>query len=325
MARRRVLVTGASGFVGRALTHRLVARGDDVIVAVRDRRRLMDVADLDGATILENDLLDVRRLTDDLRDLDAVVHAAGRYRVGIARADRGAMWDANIGTTTRVLDAAEAAGVKRIVYVSTVGIFGDTRGRVVDEGYRRDLGDGFLSWYDETKYGAHEVAQQRATGGAPVVIVLPSQVYGPGDHSAIGDQIRQAHAGRLRALVLADVGLGFVQVHDLAAGIIAALDRGTPGQSYVLSGPQARLVDVLETAARLGGRSLPGLRMPSALIRALVPLGGVIGQPGLAEIVASGDGVTYWASSAKAESELGFAPRSIEDGLRDLFGAAQPG
>ena len=316
-----MLVTGASGFVGRALTRQLVARGDDVTVAVRDRRRLMDVVDLEGTTILENDLLDVRRLTDDLRDIDAVIHAAGRYRVGIARADRGAMWDANIGTTTRVLDAAEAAGVKRVVYVSTVGVFGNTRGRVVDDGYRRDLGEGFLSWYDETKYGAHEVAQQRATGGAPVVIVLPSQVYGPGDHSAIGDQIRQAHAGRLRALALGDVGLGFVQVDDLATGIIAALDRGTNGQSYVLSGPRARLYEVLEVAARLGGRSLSGLRVPTALIRALVPLSGLIGRPGLAEIVASSDGVTYWASSAKAESELGFSPRSIEDGLRDLFGA----
>lgn len=320
-----MLVTGASGFVGRAITRHLVGLGDDVTVAVRDRRRLMDLADFEGATVLENDLLDVRRLADDLRDVDAVIHAAGRYRVGITRADRGEMWDANIGTTTRVLDAAEAADVKRIVYVSTVGVFGNTRGRVVEEGYRRDLRDGFLSWYDETKYGAHEVAQQRATSGAPVVIVLPSQVYGPGDHSALGDQMRQANAGRLRALALDDVGLGFVHVDDLVAGIVAALDRGVAGQSYVLSGPRARLYEVLEIAARLGGRSLPGLRVPAALMRALVPLGGVIGQPGLAEIVASGDGVTYWASSAKAESELQFVARSIEGGLRDLFGVAELG
>ncbi|HXI45455.1 MAG TPA: NAD-dependent epimerase/dehydratase family protein, partial [Candidatus Acidoferrales bacterium] len=291
-------MTGGSGFVGRAVVRHLVARGDDVTVAVRDRRRLMDVADLDGATIVENDLVDVRRVADDLRDVESVIHAAGSYRVGIARSERGAMWDANIGTTTRVLDAAEQAGVKRILYVSTVGVFGNTHGGVVDEGYRRDLREGFLSWYDETKYGAHEVAQQRAAAGAPVVTVMPSQVYGPGDHSAIGDQIRRAHAGRLRALALDDVGLGFVDVDDLAAGIIAALDRGAVGQAYVLSGPRARLREVLATAARLGGRSLPALRVPAALVRALVPLGGAIGRPGLAEIVASGAGVTYWATSA---------------------------
>ena len=317
-------MTGGSGFVGRAVVRHLVARGDDVTVAVRDRRRLMDVADLDGATIVENDLVDVRRVADDLRDVESVIHAAGSYRVGIARSERGAMWDANIGTTTRVLDAAEQAGVKRILYVSTVGVFGNTHGGVVDEGYRRDLREGFLSWYDETKYGAHEVAQQRAAAGAPVVTVIPSQVYGPGDHSAIGDQVRRAHAGRLRALALDDVGLGFVDVDDLAAGIIAALDRGAVGQAYVLSGPRARLREVLATAARLGGRSLPALRVPAALVRALVPLGGAIGQPGLAEIVASGAGVTYWATSAKAEAELGFSPRSIEDGLRALLGAAEP-
>ena len=62
------------------------------------------------------------------------------------------MWDANVGTTTRVLDAAEAAETPRIVYVSTVNVFGNTHGRIVDETYRRDLGEGFLSWYDETKY-----------------------------------------------------------------------------------------------------------------------------------------------------------------------------
>ena len=105
------------------------------------------------------------------------------------------MWDANVGTTTRVLDAAEAAATPRIVYVSTVNVFGNTRGSVVDETYRRDLADGLPVWYDETKYGAHEVAEQRIAAGAPIVIVLPSQVYGPGDHSELR---RAAQPGQRR-------------------------------------------------------------------------------------------------------------------------------
>jgi nucleoside-diphosphate-sugar epimerase len=289
-----------------------------VVAPVRDPRRAGDLAEY-GITVLEDDLSDVRGLAELLRDADAVIHAAGSYRVGIPREERGAMWDANIGTTTRALDAAELAGTPRIVYVSTVGTFGNTRGRVVDETYHRDVRDGFLGWYDETKFGAHEVVRQRIATKAPAIIVMPSQVYGPGDPSQVGEQLRAAHDGRLRYRVLDDVGMGFVHVDDLAIGIIAALERGMPGESYVLSGPRHRLAEAIETAARLGGRRPPRLHIPTGLLGLLAPAGGVIGQPNLREVIAAGAGVTYWASSEKAERELGFSPRSLEDGLRDTF------
>jgi dihydroflavonol-4-reductase len=136
------------------------------------------------------------------------------------------MWDANVGTTTRILDAAEAAGTPRVVYVSTVNVFGNTHGRIVDETYRRDLGEGFLSWYDETKYGAHEVAEGRIAVGAPIVIAMPSQVYGPGDRTGFGEQVRLAYEGRLPYRAVDGVRIGLVHSVDLAAGILAALDRG---------------------------------------------------------------------------------------------------
>ncbi len=288
------------------------------MAVVRDRLRATPLTEL-GATVVEDDLRDVRRVAEGLADVDAVIHAAGGDRVGIPRREHGAMWDANIGLTTRMLDAAEAAKVGRFVYVSTCNVFGDTRGEVVDETYRRDVRDGFRSWYDETKFGAQAVVEQRIRGGAPVVIVLPSQAYGVGDNSAVGDQIRRAFEGTLRVRVLDEVGLGFVHVDDLATGIVRALDRGQPGQSYVLSGPHARLVDVLAIAARLGGRTLPP-RLPTGLLRALVPVVRLLGRPGFAEVVAAGDGVTYWASPHKAAGELAFEARPIEDGLRATLG-----
>lgn len=315
---QRVVVTGASGFVGGAVARLLRMRGRDVIAPVRDRRRTGDLADY-GVTVVDDDLSEPRVLAELLRDVDGVVHAAGSYRVGIAREDRGGMWDANIGTTTRVLDAAELARTPRIVYVSTCGYFGNTRGRVVDETHRRDVREGFLSWYDETKFGAHEVARQRIAAGAPVVIVMPSQVYGPGDPSQVGAQLRAAHDGRLRYRVLDDVGFGWVHVDDLATGIIAALERGTPGESYVLSGPRHRLGEALATAAALGGRRPPRVAIPTGLLSVAAAVGGRIGRPGLREVIESGAGVTYWASAEKAERELEFNPRSLEDGLRDTF------
>ena len=317
---RRIWLSGANGFVGKAVARLLRMRGAEVIAPVRDPRKAGELLDM-GATVLEDDLSDVASITEMLRDVDAAIHAAGSYRVGITREERGAMWDANIGTTTRVLDAAEAAKTPRVVYVSTVGVFGNTRGVVVDESYRRNIREGFLSWYDETKFGAHEVVLQRARAGAPIITVQPSQVYGPGDHTAIGEQLAQAHAGKLPYRSLDDVGIGWVHVDDLAVGIVAALDRGAVGRSYVLSGPTHRLREALEISARLGGKKLPRLAVPSRLVRLLAPVGRLIGQPNLREIVSAGAGVTYWASNERAGRELDWHPRNLEDGLRDTFEA----
>jgi dihydroflavonol-4-reductase len=303
------------------VAERLRERGDTVVALVRDVRRAQNLVEL-GAELVEDDLSDVARLTEVLRGADGAVHAAGSYRIGIPKSERGAMWDANVGTTTRMLDAAEAAATPRLIYVSTGNVYGNTRGKHVDETYRRNLGEEFLSWYDETKYGAHEVAEQRIAGGAPVVIVLPSQVYGPGDRSGFGEQIQLAHAGRLRYRALEDVGVGLVHAEDLAAGIVAALDRGRPGQSYNLTGPSTTLGEAIGIAARLGGHRPPMVRMPTGLLRVMAPIGGLIGQANLPELIAASDGVTYWLSSAKAVEELGFTTREIEAGFRDTFGAA---
>jgi nucleoside-diphosphate-sugar epimerase len=311
----RAFVTGGAGFVGRRVVAQLLNRGDEVVAAVRDPARAADLA----AQLVADDLSDTVRLARHIHGADAVIHVAGMYRVGIPASQRSAMWEANVGTTTRVLDAAQSSGVQRIVYVSTVNVFGNTRGQVVDETYRRDLGAGFLSWYDETKYRAHEKAEQEALGGAPVVIAMPSQVYGRGDHSGVGEQLRLASEGRLPYRALDGVGLGMVHVDDLATGIVAALDRGALGESYVLSGPRTTLAEAVSTAARLANRRLPALRIPTPVLQLLAPLGGLIGQGNLREVISASAGVTYWASSARAERELGFGARDLEAGLRDTF------
>jgi len=318
---KRIVVTGGAGLVGRAVVRLLRGRGDAVVVLVRDPRRAAFLADM-GAELVESDLSDVAKLAEVLGGADALIHAAGSYRLGIPRSDRGAMWDANVGTTTRLLDAAEAAGTPRIVYVSTGNVYGNTHGATVDESYQRNLDEGFLSWYDETKYGAHEVAEQRIAAGAPIVIVLPSQVYGPGDRSDFGAQVQLAHDGKLTYRALTGVRLGLVQADDLAAGIVAALDRGRIGERYNLSGPQGSLDEAEAIAARLGGHRLPRLHIPDGALRLMAPLGRLMGQPNLRELVTASSNVTYLFSPAKAEAELGFRTRDLETGLRDTFRGA---
>jgi dihydroflavonol-4-reductase len=318
----RIVVTGGAGLVGRAVVRRLRERGDTVVALVRDPARTAFLIEL-GAELAASDLSDVPQLTTGLRGADGLIQAAGSYRIGIPAAERAAMWDANVGTTTRLLDAAAAAGTPRIVYVSTGNIYGNTHETTVDETYERNLAEGFLSWYDETKYRAHQIAEQRIAGGAPIVTALPSQVYGPGDRTGFGEQIRLAHAGKLPYLALTGVRIGVVHADDLADGIVAALDGGRIGQRYNLSGPEASLGEVEAIAARLGGHRLPRLRLPDGLLRAMAPLGRLVGQPNLGEVVRASSGVTYLFSSAKARAELGFKTRDIEAGLRDTFGTAQ--
>jgi len=317
----RVVLTGGGGFVGGAVARRLRERGDEVVALVRDPARAGDLTAI-GAEVVANDLATAAAIEATLPGADAVIHAAGSYRVGIPRRERAAMWDANVGTTTRAFAAAAAAGTKRIVYVSTCNVFGNTHGIVVDESYQRDLAEGFVSWYDETKYRAHELAESRIADGAPIVVVMPSQVYGPRDHSAFGEQLAAAYAGKLPYRVVDGVGVGLVHVDDLAAGIVAALDSGGVGQSYILSGPTTTLAEAIDLAATIGGRKPPSLRIPTGVLRAMAPLGGLIGQPNIREVIAASEGVTYWATAARAEQELDFRARPIEQGLRDTFAAA---
>ena len=320
----RVVVTGGAGFIGRAVVARLAARGDHVVALVRDPAGAGHL-DRPGVTVVRSSLDDGVPLRDAIRGADAVVHAAGAYRVGIAPAECPAMWDANVGTTQRVLDAAVDQGIPRIVYVSTNGIHGNTRGRVVDEAYRRPPTDGFLSCYDETKLRAHEAAEARIGRGAPVVIVQPGQTYGPHDHSPVGQQLEAAHAGRLRAVAFGDAGLAWAHVDDLASGVVAALDRGRIGEAYSLGGECRRLREVISIAARVGGHRPPRLAVPIAVLRAVAPvndrLGGLPGTPvNLGEAISASAGVTYWVSNAKAANELGYAPRTLAQGIADTWG-----
>lgn len=321
----RVFVTGGTGFIGRAVLRRLLDRGDRVTAVVRDPERAADLAAL-GVEVHRGDLSRTVAIVDAMRGTEAGIHLAGSYRIGIPASERPAMHDANVAATLRVLDAFATAGLDRLVAISSINVAGNTRGRIVDERYRRDLADGFLSYYDETKYLAHRAALERISAGGRIVIAMPGTTYGPGDHSSIGQQIKAAHDGTLRYLALADLGISPVFVNDVAAGIVAALDRGRIGESYFLGGQNMRLRDALAAAARIAGRGLPRMEIPDGFLRlaARTPaaISRAVGFPDdLAEVVRAGLGVTYWGSSAKAATELGYAPRDLASGLRATFDA----
>lgn len=321
----RAFVTGATGFIGGHVARKLRERGDDVVALVRSPDKASQLREL-GCELMEGDLSDEAAIRKGVEGCDAVVHVGAMYKVGIPKSEREPMWDANVRGTERVLDAAHEAGVGRIVYVSTCNVFGDTHGKVVDESYRRDESEGFLSVYDETKYRAHEVAEDRIGKGYPIVIVQPGGVYGPNDQSEVGTMIDQARTGKLRMKMFPEMGLMLGYVEDIAEGIVLALDEGEIGESYVLSGDKGTMGDLVDKVCELSGRKPPRATMPAGLMKISAPLGPVIGPlmgfpPNLRELIAISNGTTYWATDEKARRELGFKPRDLDTGLKQTLDA----
>jgi dihydroflavonol-4-reductase len=318
----RAFVTGGTGFIGSRVVKRLRDRGDEVVVLAR---RPEKASGLD-AEVVQGELSDAAAIRRGVEGCQAVFHIAADYRVGMDPSKRDSMRDSNIAGTERVLDAATDAGVDRIVYVSTINIFGNTNGQTVDESYRRNEADGFVSTYDETKYRAHLIAEERAAQGAPIVIVQPGAVYGPGDHALVGQMIEQASTGKMPAKAFPELGLNMVHVDDVADGIVLAYDKGKPGEAYVLGSQITTMRELIETLAKVSGKKAPKRAIPTSLMKAMTPIGPLVGKvmgqpPNLRELITSADGVTFWARHDKAMAELDYSPRSLETGLRETFEA----
>src|SRR3954466_4446407 len=272
----RAFVTGGTGFIGSRVIKRLRSRGDEVVALVRTPGKATELLDA-GAELVEGDLSSEEAIKRGVEGADGVFHIGAVYKVGVPKKEQAPMWDANVIGTRRILDAAEGAGVKRIIYVSTGNVFGDTKGQIVDETYQRNLDDGFLSYYDETKYRAHELVNKRIAQGAPIIIVQPGVTYGPGDHSEIGNMINQLRSGKLKMRMFPAARFNFVFVEDVADGIVLAYDKGKIGESYLLGGQVASMDDLFEKTSALLGKKAPRMTLPPALAKASAPLGPVVG------------------------------------------------
>jgi nucleoside-diphosphate-sugar epimerase len=321
----RVFLTGATGFIGGRVARDLRARGDVVVCLARSPEKAADLTAL-GCELAKGDLSETPAISAAMRGCDAVIHGAAVYEVGIPRSAHPQMYEANVIGTENVLRAALEEKIPKVVYVSTVGAFGDTHGEVVDESYRHP-GTGYTSYYEETKVQAHQLARRLIDEeGLPCVIVQPGGVYGPDDHSSIGTMIAQFVAGRMPMIPFPDLGMNLVHVDDVATGVLLALDKGQLGEAYVLGGQITTIREMIATLAEVSGRKAPKRAMPTPLMKALTPVGPLVGKlmgqpPNLSELISSADGVTFWAKHDKAIGELGYSPRGLDQGLRDTLAA----
>jgi len=321
----KVFVTGGTGFIGGHVVRKLRARSDEVTALVRDPGRGAVLTDL-GCDLVSGSLADKDAIRAGMEGCDAVIHGAAVYEVGIPASAHQAMYEANVAGTENVLRAALEAKVARVVYISTVAVFGNTAGQVVDETYEPP-GTSFTSYYEQTKYEAHKLAKRLiADEGLPCVIVQPGGVYGPDDHSAVGQQMNQFLAGKMPLIAFPETGFNLVHVEDVADGVLLALDGGKVGESYVLGGQITTMRELIGSLGHVAGKKPPKRALPTALMKAMTPIGPVVGKvmgqgPNLRELISSADNVTFWAKHDKAMAELGYSPRGLEQGLRDTLAA----
>lgn len=311
-------VTGATGFTGSHLVRSLIGHGWRVRALARPTSRRGRLADLPPACLewIEGDLNDRPALERGMAGAKWAFHTAAEVELGLVDGDR--MARVNIDGTAQVLAAARFAAVERLVYCSTIGVFGNTHGRVVDETFQREQA-GFDSAYDRTKYEAQKLVDRAAAEGLPVVSVLPSGIFG-GDDPHFGPVVKTFLAGKLKLWAGGDRITGIVHVDDLVAGMILAAERGRLGEWYILSAGDLATKEMFALLGAPAGQPPPA-EAPEWLVRwvgnLLDPIGRALAwQPPL-----SRERVYYVydrcvrVSAAKARQELGWQPRSVPEVL----------
>ena len=316
----KYFVTGATGFIGGRLVRRLIADGHQVNALVRSPARAADIAAL-GVALYEGDIAERETMRAPMTGVDGIFHVAAWYKIGARQ--RGEAERINVEGTRHVLELMRELAVPRGVYTSTLAVFGDTHGRLVDENYR--AGPPWLSEYDRTKWLAHyEVAEPMMRAGLPLVIVQPGVVYGPGDTSSVRTTLIQYLRGRLPA-VPRRTAYCWSHVDDAVEGHLLAMERGRPDASYIIAGPPYTLAHAFEIAERITGIKAPRLHPGPSTLRATAALMGLVEKvfPVPDAYTAEGlrviAGVTYLGDNAKARREFGYNPRPLEVGLRETL------
>jgi dihydroflavonol-4-reductase len=317
----KTLITGASGFVGSAVLRQLIAAGHTMRALVRpnsDRRNLAELP----VEIVTGDLTDRASLDRALLGCSALFHVAAVYRLWEPQPQE--IYEANVNGTRNLMIAAANAGVKRIVYTSSVATLGLTRdGSPADEDTPVSLVD-MIGHYKRSKFLAEaEVKKLVEEQGLPVVIVNPSTPVGPRDikPTPTGRIIVDALSGRMPAYV--DTGLNLVHVDDVAVGHLLAFERGTIGERYVLGARDMTLKEILTELAAITGRQAPRIRLPHDLV---LPIAYVSeawarlthgNEPRVTVVGVRLAKKKMFFSSEKAKRILGYHPRPIEEALRD--------
>ncbi len=318
----KAFVTGATGFVGSHVAQELAALGAELRLLVRPTSPTRNIESLKAERVV-GELGDTAALRAAMSGCDAAFHIAADYRLWTRdAADVVAMYRSNVEGTRSVIEAARQAGVKRIVYCSTVATMGFTaNGRPADENSPVRLDD-MIGHYKRSKFLAEQVALEAGKSGGDVVIVNPTAPVGEQD-------VKPTPTGRIILDFLkrqfpayVDTGLNLVDVREVARGHIAALGKGRPGERYILGGENLTLKQILDKLAAITGLAAPRVKLPYVVALAAgvgdtVVTGRILRREPRVSLDAVRIGrKKMWVTSVKAERELGWRTVPVEDALR---------
>jgi len=315
----KYFLTGATGFIGGRLAQQLRQAGHEVIAIVRNPDKAQSLAAV-GVKLAKGDVTDKASMRGPMTGVDGVFHVAGWYKIGQRDSSEGQK--INVDGTRHVLELMQELKIPKGVYTSTLAINSDTHGQLHAETFH--FTGQHLSEYDRTKAEAHEVAKQFSAQGLPLVIVMPGVVYGPGDTSATRQNFFVNYLKRTLPIIPQGSAFCWAHVDDVAHAHWLAMEKGRPGEAYIICGPAHTLAEEMQLAQVITGVPVP-VAVPPGLIKAMSALMGVVEKFALlseaytSEGLRVSAGVTYLGDNSKAKRELGYNPRPLKEGLKETL------
>jgi len=314
----KTLVTGANGFTGSHLVKALEQQGHTVVCLVRKSSNLSRLANF-NVQFIYGDITDRDALSTAMKGVDRVFHTAAYVELGIVNETE--MERVNVEGTRAVLEVAQSAGISKLVYCSTIGVFGDTQGEIINETFKRTQTD-FSSAYDRTKYEAQQLVDQFAAQGLPVVSILPSGIFGA-DDPHFGPVMQQFFKGGLKLWAGGDRITGIVHVDDLVTAMILAAEKGKLGEYYIISAGDLTTREMFNILSKESGVPVPR-EAPKFLVRLAGNLLDPIGRLFKWQPPLSRERVHYVydrcvrVDASKARQELCWHPRSVSETLQEI-------
>lgn len=315
----KALVTGANGFTGSHLVKALLQQGNEVVGLVRKSSQLSRLAGL-PVEFVYGDITDRATLKTAMQGVDRVFHTAAYVELGLV--DAAQMERVNIQGTQAVLEMSRLAGVPKLVYCSTIGIYGDTQGQVIDETFERTQTN-FSSAYDSTKYKAQQLVNQAVAEGMDIVSVMPSGIFGA-DDPHFGPVIDAFVRGKLKVWAGGDRITGIVHVDDLVNAMMLAAEKAPVGAHYILSAGDLSTRDMFQILSQKTGVPAP-VEIPKPIVRVIGNVLDIAGRLFNWNPPLSRERVHYLydrcvrVDGSKAKRELGWQPRSVEAVLEDCL------
>jgi len=315
----RVAVTGAGGHLGGTLVRRLITDGHDVVAVDLEKSRALESLQV---TYIQGDVLDRQAMEAAFDGVEVVCHLAAV--ISVVGDPTGVVRRVNVEGPANVADAAMSAGVRRMVHCSSVHAFDLSRAtEPLTEEAPRSV-DSRLPAYDRSKWSGEQSVQSRIEVGLDAVVVNPTGVIGPYDFapSRMGRVFLAIRDGRLRATI--DGGFDWVDVRDVASGIVAAIDVGCTGENYLLSGHRISMPVLASIASSIAGVDPPKYVLPQWLARLWGPLGTRLALRNDRALSMTQESLHALfngprVSSTKASAELGYTARPFEETVRDTY------